>query len=426
MKIKIREVIKHPLISGSLAIFIGATFANFSNFLFNIFMSRNLSVIDYGILASLNSLILIFALIADSFAPTIVYFVGTYFAKGEYKKIGGIFFQANKIAVLFGGLSFLFFTFFAKYIGSFFKIGDNFLIILVGITIFFGFMGSLNRGILQAKLLFKYISFVHAFSAAIKLTAGILLVFLGFKVTGAMFGFLLSFFMVYVLVFIPLRGFLKEKSSFSIDIKKLFSYGSPTVLALFGLTFFITTDILLVKHFFTPGEAGIYAGLSLVGRVIYFFSAPVATVMFPLIIQKYTRLENYHNTFKLSLLFVSICSLVLTTLYFIFPQFMIRLFLKNSEYLEASHLLGYFGIFMTLYVMLYIFTNFYLSIKKTKVYLPILGSAILQAVLLWFFHETFFEVITISLISTSLPLVLLGVYYLRVYEKNSFFNRSSL
>lgn len=417
MKRKIREAIKHPLISGSIVIFMGAIFANFLNFLFNIFMSRNLTVSDYGILASLNSLILIFALIADSFAPTIVYFAGTHFAKGEHKKIGGIFFQANKIAILFGGLSFLTFAFFARYIGNFFNIDNNFLIILAGIIIFFGFMGSLNRGILQAKLVFKYLSFVNAFSATVKLIVGILLVYFGLRVMGAMFGFLFSFFMIYVLVFIPLRGFLGEKSPSLIDIKKLFSYGGPTVLALCGLTFFITTDILLVKHFFPPKEAGIYAGLSLVGKVIYFFSAPVATVMFPLIVQKYTRLENYHNTFKLSLLFVLLPSLALTMLYFIFPQFIIRLFLKNPEYLQASHLLGYFGIFMTLYVMLYIFTNFYLSIKKTKIYLPILGGAILQAALLWFFHKTFFEVITISLVSASLPFVLLGVYYLKLYGR---------
>lgn len=419
MKKRMREVIKHPLISGSIVIFMGAIFANFLNFLFNIFMSRNLSIADYGILASLNSLVLIFALIADSFAPTIVYFAGAHFAKGEHQKIGGIFFQANKIAILFGGLSFLTFALFAGYIGSFFNIDSRFLITLTGIIIFFGFMGSLNRGILQAKLLFKYLSFVNAFSAVIKLIVGVLLVLLGLRVAGAMLGFLLSFFTIFVLIFIPLRGFLKRKSPVLIDIKKLFSYGSPTVLALCGLTFFITTDILLVKHFFPPREAGIYAGLSLVGKVIYFFSAPVATVMFPLIVQKYTRLENYHNTFKLSLLFVFLPSLALTMLYFIFPQFIIKLFLKNPEYLQVSYLLGYFGIFMTLYVMLYIFTNFYLSIKKTKVYLPILVGAILQAVLLWFFHKTFFEVITISLVSASLPFVLLVVYYLKSYGKKT-------
>lgn len=418
MKTKFKQVANHPLISGSIVIFAGTIFANFSNFLFNLFMSRTLSIVDYGVLAALNSLILVFALIAESFVPTIVHFAGTFMARAEEEKVRGIFLQANKIAIVLGGAVFLFFLFFSGLISRFFNINNNFLLAIVGVIIFFGFLGSLNRAILQAKLLFKYISFVNAFSSLIKLTVGILLVFLGFKVEGAVFGFLISFFATYVLVFIPLRYFFKKNKNYvSVSFNKILSYGAPTALALFGLTFFITTDILLVKHFFPSREAGIYAGLSLVGRVIYFFSAPLVGVMFPIIVQKHTRLENYHNTFRLSLILAAIPSIILTILYFTFPQFIIRIFLKNTEYLEASSLLGYFGIFMSLYIMLYVFTNFYLSIKKTKVYIPILMSSILQAVLIWFFHRTFLEIIVISLISTSLPFTLLVVYYLK-YAKS--------
>ncbi len=418
MKTKFRQVTSHPLISGSIIIFAGSIFANFSNFIFNLFMSRNLSISDYGILASLNSLVLVFALIAESFVPTIVHFAGSFFAKGEENKIRGLFFQTNKMAIGMGGAVFLFFLFFSSIISSFFNINNNFLLILVGIIIFFGFMGSLNRAILQAKLMFKYLSFTNAFSSAVKLITGIGLVLLGFRVSGAIFGFLISFFSIFILVVIPLRYLIREKnSSFSIDFKKIISYGAPTALSLFGLTFFITTDILLVKHFFLPKEAGIYAGLSLIGRVIYFLCAPIVTVMFPIIVQKHTRRENYHNTFRLSLLFVFLPSAILTSSYFIFPQFIIKLFLKNTDYLQASGLLGYFGIFMTLYVMLFVFTNFYLSIKKTKVFIPIIFSSFLQAVLIWFFHETFFQVITISLISVSLPFAILVVYYVKSYGR---------
>lgn len=417
MKKKFHTAISHPLISGSIIVFMGTIVSNFSNFIFNIFMSRNLTVSDYGILASLNSLTLVFALIAESFVPTIVHFAGTFLAKKEHEKIRGIFFQANKIAVLFGGISFLFFALFAAQISEFFNIHSRFLVTLAGVIVFFAFLGSLNRGILQAKLLFKYLSFVNASASTLKLIVGISLVFLGYKLNGAVFGFFTSFFVSYVLVVIPLRHFFKEKSTFSIDLRKLFSYGMASAIALFSLTSFITSDILLVKHFFSPKEAGVYAGLSLIGRVIYFFSAPVVTVMFPLIVQKHTRAENYHNTFRLSLLFVFLSSGFLTILYFLFPQFIIKLFLKNAEYLAVSSSLGYFGIFMTLYIMLYVFTNFYLSIKRTKVYLPLIFSAVLQAVLIWFFHKTFFEVITISVFATTLPLALLVVYYFKSYEK---------
>lgn len=420
MRNKFKKIIEHPLISGSIIIFAGTLFANFLNFLFNLFMSRTLSVSDYGILASLTSLILVFALIADSFAPTIVHFAASSFAKKEYEKIQGIFFQANKIAIVFGGLTFLVFTLFAENIGNFFNINNNFLVILVGIIVFLGFLGALNRAILQAKLSFKYISLVYVSSTSIKLIIGIILVFFGYKATGAMFGFVFSFFAMYLLFFIPLKRFLeKSNNSYTISIKKLFTYGGPASIALFSLTFFITSDILLVKHFFSAKEAGIYAGLSLVGRVIYFFTAPLTSVMFPVIVQKYSREENYTNTFKISFFLVLILSAAITIFYFINPGFSIRFFLKKEEYIAASAYLPYFGIFIALYSLLSLVTNFYLSIKRTKIYILITFFAVFQIILIWFNHETFFQVITISLLATGLPLVILLLYYIWLYERKT-------
>ena len=42
-------------------------------------------------------------------------------------------------------------------------------------------------------------------------------------------------------------------------------------------------DIVLVKHFFTPAMAGLYAAVAMVGRVIFAFSQAVVNSMFPLV-----------------------------------------------------------------------------------------------------------------------------------------------
>jgi O-antigen/teichoic acid export membrane protein len=42
-------------------------------------------------------------------------------------------------------------------------------------------------------------------------------------------------------------------------------------------------DIVLVKHFFLANEAGIYAVVAMVGRVIFAFSSAVVNSMFPLV-----------------------------------------------------------------------------------------------------------------------------------------------
>jgi O-antigen/teichoic acid export membrane protein len=42
-------------------------------------------------------------------------------------------------------------------------------------------------------------------------------------------------------------------------------------------------DIVLVKHFFSSTEAGLYAAVAMVGRVIFAFSSSVVNSMFPLV-----------------------------------------------------------------------------------------------------------------------------------------------
>ena len=59
--------------------------------------------------------------------------------------------------------------------------------------------------------------------------------------------------------------------------------------ALQAIVFFIgqvvinNSDIVVVKHFFPPAPAGLYAAIALVGRVIFAFSWAVVNTMFPIV-----------------------------------------------------------------------------------------------------------------------------------------------
>lgn len=413
-----KRFIKHELIAGAGFIFIASLFGSVFNFFFNLFMSRNLSISDYGVLASLISIITLSMLIAGAVVPTIIRFAGSYFAKGESHMVRGLFFYVGRFSFVFGIFVFSLFLVFWQNIGKFFNLNDKYLIILVGFVIFLVFIGVINSALLQAKLAFKFIALINLLGVFLKLFFGITLVFLGFSVIGALWAILLSLFIPYLLSFIPLKFiFKKHVRSPVIQMRTLLIYGGPAAIASFSLLSLITTDIILVKHFFDPSSAGIYAGLSLVGRVIFFLSAPISTVMFPLVVQKHTRNENYQNIFRLSVILIFLPSIALTVFYFIFPEFTIRFFLKNEEYVSAATYLGFFGIFIGLFSLLSVFTNFYLSIKKTNIFIPLVVGAITQAILIWIWHETFWQIIIISTVVTFLLLIFFILYYPSVIKE---------
>ena len=416
---KVYFLARHPIILGSATIFLGGFFGNIFNFLFNLFMSRNLSFTDYGILVSIFSLTTLIALPVGAVIPTLVYFFASFFAKEDYGMVRGLYIRVTKYSFFVGFIIFLLFFVFRSAISGFFQIENTVFLILAGFGILISFLGVANQPLLQAKLSFSFLSFYGFLSSLIKLVVGVVFVLFGYSIGGILLALTIASLIPYCITFFPLRFlFHKGVGKPKISLTRLFFYGTPATLATFGLTSFITIDIILVKHFFSPDLAGKYAMLSLIGKVIFYFSAPIGTVMFPLIVQKYTKGENYHKDFLLSLLLVIIPSFLLILFYVVFPEFVVRIFNQNLEK-SFIPLIIPFGIMCGLYAVLSVLINFYLAINKTKVYIPIIIGSVFQCILIFLFHETFLQVIFVTLTILGLLLLLLLLYYIKLYGEKS-------
>lgn len=419
MKKTIKRLAANPIISGSFFVFSGGVVANLFNFLFNLALSRNLEVKDYGAIVSLISITLLAAIPISALIPTIVAVSGAFFAKDDMAGLKAFYLK------LFNPLVFISLIFFVgtlltlPYISEFLKINNTLLLVLAAIAIAVGYLGTINLGFLQGKLAFKVLSIGNVFSSAAKLGLGFFLVIIGFGVEGAMFAYVFSLSIPLFIGFYVLRDVFMSKIEKlpHISFRELGSYGIPSAITVFSLNSFISTDIILVKHFFPPEQAGLYAGLSLVGKVIYYITAPIATVMFPTIIQRYNKKQNYMKIFILSIALVATASAIICTFYQFFPTFVILFFLKNTQYLGVVNLVGLFAIFMAIYSLVSILAYFYLSINKTKIYYFVSSFAVLQILLIVLFHSSFFAVIINSIISSSLLLFALLLYYF-IIRKN--------
>jgi O-antigen/teichoic acid export membrane protein len=409
--------LKQELVVGSIYVFAGSIAANLFNFFFSIFMSRNLTVEGFGVLASTFSLIALIGIPAGSIIPTIVNFAGSHFAKDDYGSVKALFFKIIKpLLTISISMLFLFFVF-AGHIGDFFKITDRSIVVVIGISVALAYISIVSSGLLQAKLAFKFISFTNLIGGILKFSLGAGLVFLGFGLRGAVWAVFIAGIIPSILGFIYLKSVFMSKinKTSKMNFKSILSYGFPSTLAILGMTLLVSTDILLVKHFFDPLQAGIYAGLSLVGKVIFFFTGSITGVMFPLIVKKHAQNEDYNNIFKMAVAMVIIPSILISTFYFLYPDFSMNFFVKNIAYRSASDLLGLFGVFITIYSLITLFVYYFLSIKKTNVYIPVLLAALSQALLIILYHETLFAVVAISVSVSLVLLAALVIYYVKTY-----------
>ena len=152
----------------------------------------------------------------------------------------------------------------------------------------------------------------------------------------------------------------------------------------------------------------------MIGKVIFYFTGPIPIAMFPLIVKKHANGEKFHGLFYLSLIIVLIPSVLITIFYFIFPEFTIKLFLEKDGYVGLSPYLGLFGIFLTIFSLNNVFVNFFLSIKKTNTCLIVLFFALSQIILIYLFHNNFYQIIAVSIITSLLLLASFMLYYLKI------------
>jgi len=410
MKNKIANLIKHPLFSGSALMILGSNLANFIAYLYHLIIGRMLGPVAYGELSSVISALALIFISLNFLSLIIVKFVSSAQKNSIYT-----FFtrQAFRVGVVLALIVLVLSPFFSNFLHISLA---TFLLIVPILT--FAVPTFVYRSFLQGLLRFKEVVVSTNIDIVGRLVLGVIFVIFGFSSFGAVMGICLSS----ILTFFFLRFLLKDyrlsrsKSPFS-KIGNLISYAKPLFFATLATNSMFSTDVILVKHYFNAHEAGIYASISTLGRIIFYGAGPVGAVMFPMIAQKYSRGENYKKIFSLSALFTGGIILAVLFVYLFFPALSIRI-LFGEKFLEGSSLLFPFGIFMALFTFASLLVSYFLAKDKTKVTFITVLSAILQVAGITFFHTSLQSVIKVSIFASAFLLVLLVLYLIYEVKKD--------
>lgn len=410
LKNNFRKLVKNQLIAGSFVMMVGSLTSGFGNYLYHLLMGRMLGPVDYGILASLIAISYLLNIPISTLNLVIVKFVSA--LKGQ-KKLGAVtalFKAIRQKILLYGLIALLLFYILTPLLVSFLHLKSILPLIIVGIIAFISVIAMVNRATLQGLLRFGYLSASNILEVTLKVGSAVLLVIWGFKVNGALFAFIVGVVAAYFFTLFALRFLPPARGKKSFNGQQMLTFAIPVFFSTLSFTSLFTTDIILARHFLEAQQAGFYAALAILGKIIYFVSLPVILVMFPMVSERHANGGRYRPLLLASLGLVGLACLGITTVYFLLPGLMVRI-LFGSAYLPAASYLGFFGIFLSLYSFSFLLVNFYLSVNRTKaVVFPIVAS-LTQIILISFFHASLLQVIKISILVTSLLLLSLMLYY---------------
>ncbi len=380
------------LIRDSFLFFSASMVLNLAGFFYHFYMGRVLGPADYGILGAMLSLLYVILVLFNVIQTSTAKFTSEFHARKHMHKIAYLMVKGLRKLFFFGILGLAVYAAGVFIIPPFARI-PVVTYLLLGIAVPFLFVLPLNRGILQGIQNFKQLSWNMIAEGVGKVGMGILLVALGMGVNGAVLGIVFSHVFALAATFLPLRQFLKHRGE-AFETRKVYRYSIPVLLSMLILTFMYSIDVLLVKHYFDEVHAGYYASASLLGKIVFFASLAITTVMFPKAVAlEESKKSSKHILYK-SMALVGI--LIAGALFFtvLFPKFVVLLFFGKA-YLSITNILWLFALVFSFFSLAYLLALYNLSQNRGWFVWILAFFLVLEVLGIALFHQSLEEVVIV-------------------------------
>lgn len=398
---------------------------------YHLFMVRMLKPSVYGILNSLFAFYTLLIQPAHALYTISAKFHSEYFSVEEKGKTLHFILHIGKRIIIIGIVILLIMCFFSEDIAKFMQIDIPVLIIILGILIFLSLLPPVGYGMLAGYQRFTKLGIGIIAEHLLRFILAVLAVMLGFGIVGIFTSGLISQVIVlFILVafiskilsgrFVPnLNNFLsltkKNKEIKAAEFRKIYKYFFPAACLSFILAGIISIDVLLVKHFFSPQQAGLYSIAQIAGKIVLFLPMSFTLVMFSKAAASFAKGDETMIVLKKALLATMLIGGIMLTGVMLFPEVIIRL-ITGKFYPKGLLLIRLFALAMYLNTISVVMFYYNLAVERYKYLIFVIIFLLLEALLITFFHITLEGVLLIVNIIAFFILLSTSIY---TYISNS-------
>jgi O-antigen/teichoic acid export membrane protein len=160
-----------------------------------------------------------------------------------------------------------------------------------------------------------------------------------------------------------------------------------------GIIGMLNIDVIIVKKFFDAEQAGLYAGLSLLGKVILYATGPLTLVSLTF----FSGSEHTHNK-KNILLFSALLSLFIggcaSVVYYLFSDLVVQV-IFGAKFSDIGQYVWLTAVFGSLYSVVSLLAQY--AVTKLRYFSAFSIVALAAQVLgLYLFHNSFYDVLRVN------------------------------
>jgi len=392
---------RQKLLGGSLTLLAGSGLVGVTNLVYNVATARLLGPTGFANTTAVYTLLMLMSAITLTFQVVCAKYVASRETESEKVSVFNLLHQRAWIAGI--GIGFLLLLFRAA-LSRYLNLPGTLLITLLATATAFYIPLGVRRGYIQGVQAFGPLAINFMLEGVVRLLGALLLINAGLGVTGAVLASVLAVFLSYFLAkpCPPISMSLQDR------VPIPFEEGLQAIVFFSGQVIINNFDIVLVKHFFLSDEAGLYAAISLVGRLVNMCAWSVVNTMFPVSASARQNDREARPVLFMSLSMVSLILFVLILGLWAVPSFLWRM-IFGAHFEVANHgglapLLILYAITTAIYSLSSVMITYEMSRKIANTSWAQLAFSASLVLGICVFHQTLRQVILVQLI---LMLVLL-------------------
>ncbi|HEX3368455.1 MAG TPA: hypothetical protein VHS56_02685 [Candidatus Cybelea sp.] len=359
------------IVKQSLLVFTAGMVVNVCGFVAHAIASRQLGVTEYGGLYALINAALIASLPAAFVAPVVAQLAAEFRALHDDGHLRGL---TDSIAGGFAKLGALYLivaTIGAFPFAHFLHVpvwSVPFVGLLAGVTLFVNAL----RAIAQGTQDFVGYGFSNAAEGLAKVIGISVLIALGLRLGGGIAGFILgpACALIYLRMRLKRRYVVSEPRTVRYDWQRILNAGAGAAAATIAIALMGSADVVLVKHYFAPHEAGLYAAASLGGKMLLYLVGFVPTVLLPQAADRHARGARTREVLAGSLVMLVTVALCGIFVFYFFGLDVLHA-LVGHAYDAAAPLLVKYGLAMVLLALTNSLTYYGIATHRLGFTLPL-------------------------------------------------------
>lgn len=403
------------------ALIAASIYANFANFAYNAYLGRRISVEDFGLISLVGSFFYLSTVPMGALGKTVTH--RTAFLLGRYEVPLKQFWSHVRLrAIVAGTAATLIWLVLTPLLAIFFKSPSWGPFLLFAPVWFIGATAAVDSGFLSGNLKFKVLAILIFVESTIKFLAAFAFVESGnshlvYAATpiGMSVAFLAGWFFA-----TRIRQQKKIIDSHVLNFPSKFFVTS--IFTKFSTVAFLSFDLILAKHFLPPQQAGLYALLSLTGKMVFFSGSLFNSFINPFVSREEGAKGKSHHVFY-KLFFASMfLSFVAYLVVGLFGAYTVPLLL-GKKVDPILYLLPTYGLAMFCFSVADSLVTYYQVRRKYLFSIVSLFLAFAQILAIYFYHADLEEIVLVMTATGIMSLVVIVFLYL-IYEPLSSLGRN--